>query len=936
MGIGGLTRSFLGWNKPVLHLAAERLLPDGPHTTYDLRELLVVVPTRHSGRRLREHLALTASLRGAAVLPPKVLPPDAFLAVAGASVPTADPVESLAVWVDVLKSAPPAQAALVIGDSGVDRDFRWLLGAARRLYELCNTLGENGLSVAGARETLGAMDDHERWAALSALEQAYLEKLASLQLQDRNQVRRRAAADPQLDESITRIVVFGVPDPSPLAVTALTQLSRRIAVDVFVHAPEELAATFDDWGRPRQQDWLARQTEIPDEALHLVDKPRDQADEVARLLAAHATATEDLAIGVPGQDVAPFLLQRLGEAKIDCFSPAGSPLTNHAVVDLLGRLSNLADDGSTDSFSALVRHPDQLRLLDQQYEHVNPAGLLRELDDFEARHLPSTLAEMQAMIEAADDPPEAVRAACATVAGQLERLTGSSFADGILTFLADAYFGRSLDRQDGADRQFATAAVEVTRLATQLDGGVFDQLGLDAGERMTLLKHGLNSLTHYPERQAASVDLEGWLELHWEDAPHLVVTGVNDGKVPETRVGDPFLPDQARRTLGLRSNDDRFARDVYLMSALLESRRAHGSLDIIVGRTSSSGDPLRPSRLLFLCPDKELPSRAGKLFLDVAEAGEAISEIAGWKLRPRNVPSPKRLSVTRFRGYLQCPFRFYLGSVLGMDAVDAGKSEMDAGQFGTACHMALELFGRDAAGRDATDADEIADALVRRADWWARKQFGDNLSAALLIQLEAIRQRLRVAAVVQAEQRAEGWRIVQAEQTLEMEIGGITVSGKLDRIDQHEDGRYRVLDYKSADTPLDPAAAHLARATGDEPDFMCVEVDGWLKRWKDLQLPLYRMLLESEYGPDVECGYFNLPKAVSRTGVVVWDGLDEDLIAGAGECARGVVDAIRNRIFWPPAQAGRWDDFATLFFDSLEESVDLEWLRDELHFGGIE
>lgn len=42
------------------------------------------------------------------------------------------------------------------------------------------------------------------------------------------------------------------------------------------------------------------------------------------------------------------------------------------------------------------------------------------------------------------------------------------------------------------------------------------------------------------ERPAGALDLLGWLELLWEDAPHLVVAGVNDGNVPEATVGDVF------------------------------------------------------------------------------------------------------------------------------------------------------------------------------------------------------------------------------------------------------------------------------------------------------------------------------------------------------------------------------------------------------------
>ena len=54
--------------------------------------------------------------------------------------------------------------------------------------------------------------------------------------------------------------------------------------------------------------------------------------------------------------------------------------------------------------------------------------------------------------------------------------------------------------------------------------------------------------------------------------------------------------DSLREKIGLRSNDERFARDAYLLTSILESRRADGRIDILMARTNEAGDPRRPSR----------------------------------------------------------------------------------------------------------------------------------------------------------------------------------------------------------------------------------------------------------------------------------------------------------------------------------------------------
>ena len=55
-----------------------------------------------------------------------------------------------------------------------------------------------------------------------------------------------------------------------------------------------------------------------------------------------------------------------------------------------------------------------------------------------------------------------------------------------------------------------------------------------------------------PERpDAAAVEVLGWLELHLDDAPAVILASVNDPWLPESVSADPFLPDALRRVLGL-------------------------------------------------------------------------------------------------------------------------------------------------------------------------------------------------------------------------------------------------------------------------------------------------------------------------------------------------------------------------------------------------
>ena len=309
-----------------------------------------------------------------------------------------------------------------------------------------------------------------------------------------------------------------------------------------------------------------------------------------------------------------------------------------------------------------------------------------------------------------------------------------------------------------------------------------------------------------------------------------------------------------------------------------------------------------------------------------------------WQLRPRAKAPSRLLSVTAFRDYLRCPFRFFLAHVLGMRAVDAAKTEMDSLDFGDVCHQALEAMGREPALRDCTDARTLREFLLAELDRIVRVRFGDQLALPLIVQIGSARQRLARAAEVQARERAGGWVIERAEwrfpEAPARTLGGLVVRGKIDRIDRHEgSGARRVLDYKTSDSPASPRDAHCrparrARRDDNVPELARFTVDGAEYIWTDLQLPLYLWALDQEGASELPaCGYFHLPKAVGDTGVSVWDDYSGAWHLAALCCAEAVVAAVQAQRFWPPAERVDHDDFAALFHHGVADSVAEEFAR---------
>jgi ATP-dependent helicase/nuclease subunit B len=320
---------------------------------------------------------------------------------------------------------------------------------------------------------------------------------------------------------------------------------------------------------------------------------------------------------------------------------------------------------------------------------------------------------------------------------------------------------------------------------------------------------------------------------------------------------------------------------------------------------------LRPSRLLLLCGDAELPGRVAALFRPVELESSTLPWQRAWQLTPPVVPPPVRVSVTAFRDYLYCPFRFYLKHVLKVETVDPFKSELDALDFGTLCHAALEAMGQEPALRDCTDAALLREFLVQHVDRRARERYGTELTLPLIVQLESARQRLSRAAEIQATERAAGWVIEQVERKFELTLGAITVSAKIDRVERNVvTGAVRVIDYKTSDQGVAPLTAHVRNARKGEiaPDWARFTIEGKELVWIDLQLPLYMEALAGELGGVIGAGYFNLPKAVGETAIRPWENYDLGWRTAARRCAEGVAAALSAGIFWPPAEVSPWDE----------------------------
>jgi len=426
-----------------------------------------------------------------------------------------------------------------------------------------------------------------------------------------------------------------------------------------------------------------------------------------------------------------------------------------------------------------------------------------------------------------------------------------------------------------------------------------------SSDAIRLILAGLEGRALSPDPDPGALELVGWLELHLDDSPAMVITGLNEGILPGSVVGDPFLPDSLRRRLGLLSNQGRLGRDAYLLASHIASRR---DLGLTLARVGPGLDPLRPSRLLLTGEG----SRVARRLLHFLEADlpAPFGAVATPDLpvEPAVLTAPpervlrfskrSRWSVTDFAGLLGDPYVFVLRRVVGLREDHDLAREMNPAVFGDLVHTVLQHFGHGEMEDPSVSVEaaqtRMRDSLVRKA----RARFGTNSLPAVRIQLRHMEARLLAVAAWHAGAMADGWRVAAIEATpvgpdgerqdvpLKTPNGPVALRGRIDRVDVHPaTGRWRIMDYKSSETGTDPIRSHLV---GKREDL----------NWKDLQLPLYRHMLphlklegntplpeDAFVSPQVEVGYVILPRTLDQAG---WRPADftvlelEDALDAAG------------------------------------------------------
>ncbi len=412
---------------------------------------------------------------------------------------------------------------------------------------------------------------------------------------------------------------------------------------------------------------------------------------------------------------------------------------------------------------------------------------------------------------------------------------------------------------------------------------------INYAEALATLRRMAGERVFQPQTPAAPVQVLGLLEASGLDFDSLWVMGLDDESWPPSPRPNPFLPLELQRTRGLphasAERELEFARR-------LTERLAASAGNVVFSYPLNAGDEKRrASPLLQAFPEllpndfpAPHPGLANHLF--AARNIETLSD----EQAPALVPGSAVRGGTRlFQYQAACPFRAFATLRLDARAPEEPEPGLDAKARGMLLHSALEALwntlGSHAALR-AMAEDTLMNA-IGAAVHAALEELARDRSQTLtgrFREIETKRLTRLLRAWLEEEKARAPFKVVAAEQKTTIKLGGLVVEGRMDRVDELDDGTRVILDYKSGKTSI-------KSWEGERPD--------------EPQLPLYA--IDMRQRQPVAAALF----AQLRAGELAFNGL----AARAGIAPR-VKPAGENEGAWQ-AQLDAWQTTLTTLAEAF-------------------
>jgi ATP-dependent helicase/nuclease subunit B len=514
--------------------------------------------------------------------------------------------------------------------------------------------------------------------------------------------------------------------------------------------------------------------------------PGEEAQAIAVLIREALEVPERrVALVTPDRGLASRVVAHLLRWGIEADDSAGMPLPQTAAGRVLLLLAEIiAEDAAPVPLIALLAHPlvngggDRAQWLENARAFdLALRGPRREPGLAPLRHL----AEDRKL----SDWWQQVEAALAPLLNFGEQTPLAAMLE-TLSATAEALCGETL--WSNPDGRALAAFVEELRESARSAGTLLDPRELHAVLRDAMDRTSVRP----PWGKHPRVAIYGLLEARMARADLVICGGLVEGVWPASPAPDSLLPPAVLRALGVPGPEFRIGLAAHDLAAAL------GAPEVVLSNAlRDEGGPVIPSRFLLRIKamlgdqarrheDRE-PVRLARALIDAPEPPRYP--------RPKPMPSAEQrkvdISVTGLDRLRSDPYQFYAGSILRLRKLDPLDAEPSPAWQGTAVHEILDAWHKAGSPEGklvetgARELDRMSAHPLMRGLWRPR----------LLAGLAWIEKKI-------SDQRTEGGRqVLDSEASGDMQVRGVRVHGRADRIDRLDGDRLAIVDYKTGRPP---------------------------------------------------------------------------------------------------------------------------------------
>lgn len=388
-----------------------------------------------------------------------------------------------------------------------------------------------------------------------------------------------------------------------------------------------------------------------------------------------------------------------------------------------------------------------------------------------------------------------------------------------------------------------------------------------------------------PETPEAPIAVLGILESAGLDFDCLWVSGLTEEAWPLKARPNPFLPMQLQKKAGI---PEAAAETSLALDRRITAGWLRAAAEVVFSHPQKEKDrDLLPSPLIADVPMGDVKAGNFASWRSLIFQSKKFETIADGKAPPL-VSTTVRGGTRVLADQAACPFRAFARHRLGAEGLQAPEEGLDALQRGQLLHSLMAGIWRELKTSQGLEGD--VSAVISRS---AEKAIEELQLEGRFAELEKERLIRLAREWLDIERKRKPFEVVRIEEKRTLEAGGLSLSGRIDRMDRLQDGSHVLIDYKTG-------RATKSSWLGERPD--------------EPQLPLYAVSAPEEVssvafarlqpGAMKYSGFSMQEKEIPGvTAAKTWSGLMQHW--------KGAVENLASGFVQGEAQVDPKDGFAT-------------------------